>query len=99
VVTATEIRSSSNVASAFELVNRLRPHWLRSRGSASLRGASLSAPLVYVDEAYYGTLSSLHSIRPEWIGEMRYLNATDATTRYGTGHLGGVISVTLIRMH
>jgi hypothetical protein len=64
----------------------------------SLRDSSPSAPLVYVDNAYYGPLSSLRSIRPEWIGEMEYLNATDATTRYGTGHLGGVISVLLIRM-
>ena len=99
LITATEIRESSNVASAYELVDRHRPQWLRARGSTSLRDPSPTVPQVYVDDVYYGTLSSLHSIRPEWIGEMQYLSATDATTRYGTGHSGGVISVVLIRMH
>jgi len=35
----------------------------------------------------------LRSLRVENIDEMRYLNAQDATTRYGTGYLGGVIEV------
>jgi hypothetical protein len=34
-------------------------------------------------------------ITPELIRQVEYLGASDATTRYGTGHSGGAILVTL----
>jgi hypothetical protein len=42
-----------------------------------------------------GGLEELHSIRAADVESIRFINARDATTRWGTGHMGGVIEVLL----
>jgi hypothetical protein len=41
----------------------------------------------------HGDIQSLRSILIEEIAEVRFISASDATTRWGTGHAGGVIQV------
>lgn len=77
--------------SALEAVERLRPRWLRSRGAAS--GAGQTLPVVYMNGSRYGELHTLRSIPVSDIEEIRFINARDATTRFGTGVAGGVIAV------
>jgi outer membrane cobalamin receptor len=81
---------------AQEVVQRLRPQWLRGRGSVSLndRNGESTLPLVYIDGVKYGTLETLNQIPVTQINELQYINASDATTRWGTGLPGGVILVT-----
>jgi len=55
-----------------------------------------SYAVVIVDNAQRGGLELLKGIRAAVVAEMRYLNARDATTLYGTGFLGGVITVTTL---
>jgi hypothetical protein len=50
-----------------------------------------------VDGIRFGTAESLQRVRVIEVEFVRYLNARDATTRYGTGHAGGVIAVTTKR--
>jgi hypothetical protein len=49
--------------------------------------------MVYVDGVRRGGLDVLQSIGIEQVGELRFLDANDATTRYGTGHVYGAIEV------
>ena len=70
--------------SALEIINRVRPRWLQSRGS-SLSSGQIFARVV-VDGVASGGLDDLRSMRGSDIEEMRYLNARDATTRFGTGY-------------
>ena len=75
---------------AYQAIQRLRPTWLRQRGS--------QLPNVYVDGARRtGGLDELASLRVSDIEEMRYLSGNDATTRFGTGNDGGAIMVTTRR--
>jgi hypothetical protein len=75
---------------AFDAVRRLRPMWLRSRGGAS--------PQVLIDgNRQPGGFDALRSIRSSEIQEMRFMSASDATTRFGTGFDGGAILVTTRR--
>ena len=76
--------------SAWEIINRVRPRWLQSRGSL-ISGQLVSK--VRVDGVAYGGFDDLRTMRGSDIDEMRYLNARDATTRFGTGYDGGVILV------
>lgn len=86
LITAEEL-SELPVSSAYEAVRRLRPAWLQARGRSPL-------PVVYRNNARWGDdPSSLESIQIDIITEMRFLSASDATTRYGTGFTGGVILV------
>ena len=86
LITAEEL-SGLTVSSAYEAVRQLRPAWLQPRGRSGL-------PVVYRNNARWGNgPRSLESIRVDNIGEMRFMSASDATTRYGTGFTGGLILV------
>ena len=93
LITRAEIESV-NVSTAYEVVQQLRPHFLSPRGQTSIQDPSSSLPVVYVNGVRYGTQDVLRSLRSMDVQEMRFLSASDATTRYGTGHVGGVIEVT-----
>lgn len=92
VITTEEIESL-NVSTAYEVIQQLRPHFLQGRGQSSIQDPGSSMPVVYVNGVRYGPPSVLQGIRAMDLREIRYLSASDATTRYGTGHVGGVIEV------
>jgi hypothetical protein len=72
----------------------LRPDWLRSRGSQSVRDPAQTEVVVYVNGQKHGGPRSLEQFPITGIKEMRYYTATEATNRWGTGHNGGVIYLT-----
>lgn len=80
--------SATNV---YEIVRRLRPGWLSSRGIPSTRGTD--GILVYVDNVRYGTIDMLQSMSVSTIEEIWFIDALRATQRWGTGHPHGVIHV------
>src|SRR5687768_7983250 len=73
-----------------ELLERLRPQWLRSRGQVSLQDENAGYPVVYVDGIRFGSLDTLRGLQVRGISRIEYIGSADATTRYGTGHMGGV---------
>jgi hypothetical protein len=93
LITFEEIEASRD-ANAFDLIQRLRPNFLTYRGETSLsKGRSNPYPTVYLDGQEYGPISSLRSIPASQISSIRLLRAWEATTKYGTGNMGGVIAV------
>jgi hypothetical protein len=104
VITEDEIAAlGESVQTAFGVVQRLRPAMLRVRtGQTSSPGASngigssdaASADVsVYLNGQRLGGLSSLDQITVQQIRQIRYFNANDATTLFGTGNTGGAIQV------
>ena len=93
VVTAAELAAVAG-GTAYEAIQRLRPEYLRSRGVLSLDTPTPALPVVYLDDVRAGGLEALHTIRVADVYEIRFYNASDATTRFGTGHPGGAIVVT-----
>lgn len=90
-ITIEEMQSVQSLTNGYELVQRFRPRWLRARGRSSM---SSSAPVVvFVDNVHLGAVESLYNIAVERISEIRYFDAADATSRWGTGFSGGVIEV------
>ena len=71
--------------SALEAIRRLRPRWLQTRTG--------TPPQVHVDGNPMGGAENLNALRAADIQEMRYLSAADATTRFGTNYVSGVILV------
>lgn len=76
---------------ALQAVQRLRSRWVQARGAGG------DAPVLYVDGTRRGSADELRFIRVADVQMMEFLSAGDATTRYGTGHMGGAILVTSIR--
>ena len=87
--------AASSAFNAYELINDLRPHWLRGRGARSLRASEAVYPVVYVNRIRRGDIRSLRNISVMDIKEIRFLNAGDATIAYGTGHPSGAIEITI----
>ncbi len=87
----------TEVSTARDLVQRLRPGFLRNRGASSFgnaaSGKSTPTARVVVDGAPRGGLSALAEISAMSVREIRYLNAADASIRFGTGYDGGAILV------
>jgi hypothetical protein len=79
---------------ALEIVQSLRPAMLRPRGTSSGGG-----PVVlYVDNVKMTDVSGgLATVPSSRVREIRFINANDATTRWGTGHASGVILLTTKR--
>jgi hypothetical protein len=80
-VTASEIATTST-SNAWDLINRLRPQWLRAQnvGSISGRVASTQAGVVYVDGIRFGDTSSLRTLTSSGITNMQWLDAARAQT-------------------
>ncbi len=89
-LTAEEIMATSAL-NCFEAVRQLRPMWLTAR-STSLSGERFT-PVVFVDRAPQGDVDFLRSIPVQEVERLRFMNARDATTRYGTGYPAGIIEV------
>jgi hypothetical protein len=100
VITAEEIQAARRPGStAWELISALRPLYLTSRGITSLGNASSgvgsvsAVAIVHLDGSRYGDLQSLKDLNADTVHHVQYMNAADATTRYGTDHSGGVILI------
>lgn len=75
-----------NQLSALAAIQRLRPNWLRTRTG--------TPPQVHIDGNFQmGGVETLRTIPIADIQEMEYLNAADATTRFGTNYVSGAILV------
>ena len=93
-ITEAEIAFEKGISNAYDAIQRLRPDMLRKRmGARTGEGASADIE-IYVDGRHVGALETLRSIPAEQIKEILYLNSSDATLRFGTGHTEGAILIT-----
>lgn len=88
---------ASTATDAYDVVRQLRPQWLRGRGSTDVRGGRALLPVVYVAGVREGSVEVLRNIPTLALVRLRFVDAPTATLRYGEGHGGGVIEVTLRR--
>ena len=96
LITAAELVEVPH-STVYEAVRALRPRWLQSRSGASLRSQEVQTAQVYIDGQLRGGLNELWNLLPSEVEEIRFLGASDATTRFGTNHIGGAIVVTTRR--
>ena len=94
VLTAQQLDELGPGISAYEAIERLRPTWLRDRGvnSVSPAYADDTMPRLHIDQTPY-PLDNLKSMRTNDIETIRFMGSGDATTRYGTGYVNGLIEV------
>jgi len=84
-IVAEELASLQQL-SALEVVERLRPTWLRIRAGSRPRVVLNGTPME-------GGTEALANFRVGEIRELRYLSPADATMRFGTGYPAGAILV------
>src|SRR5437588_6700056 len=94
LITENEIEAS-RAATAYDAVQKLRANFLSYRGETSFNTrTSQPYPTVYVDGQEFGPLNSLRNIPASQVATIRLYRSWEATTKFGTGNMGGVIAVT-----
>ncbi|HJU75329.1 MAG TPA: hypothetical protein VJ717_16420 [Gemmatimonadaceae bacterium] len=103
LITQAEIAGAAGLENLYDVVERLRPNMLRSRGPAgrlsgaseTSAGATASSVKVYLNGSPVGDVTALRSIQASNVKEVKFLSASEATTFFGTGVDSGAIVVTL----
>ncbi|MGQ0765110.1 MAG: hypothetical protein ACT4OZ_05515 [Gemmatimonadota bacterium] len=84
LITRAEIDSTRGVSTVWELLMRVRPNFLRDAQRRQMTTSDDTRPQVRVDNADFGTTDALKSLPISGITEIRYLDASEATARFGT---------------
>jgi hypothetical protein len=94
LITEAEI-ASSGAETAYDAVKILRGNFLSYRGKTTLLrdSTSSSMPVVYLDDQEFGPILTLKTIPASHVTLIRLYRSWEATTKYGTGKVGGVIAV------
>jgi hypothetical protein len=99
-VTSVEI-AAIGATNAYDLINRLRPRWLRTQAPGSISGGVRSQVIaVYLDGVRLGGLDALRSLSTTGFQSMRYYDATRAATVLrdpGSEPIAGAIVITTNR--
>lgn len=96
VITDEQLRNAPQT-NAYDLVQAYRPDIFRLQ-TMSFGNTNKSAGVrVFVDGQDYGDLTSLRSLRPSQLQEIRFLNGSQAQTRYGPDYTMGIVLVTTKR--
>ena len=97
LITEQEIEAS-RAPTAYDAIQKLRANFLSYRGETSFdKSRSAPYPTVYVDGQEFGPIASLRNLPASQIGAIRLYRSWEATTKFGTGNMGGVIAVTTRR--
>ncbi len=93
VVTGEQLVATEQ-PTVYEALRQLRPRWLRSRAGSSRTSGERNEVMVYVGGQRMGTVDFLRTLDPRNVAEIRVYSASDATTIFGTGNMGGAIAIT-----
>jgi hypothetical protein len=95
VITQQELREAGS-GTAYDVIRRLRPNFLVSRGEMTLGNAQNSSPYpnVYLDGLMYGDINSLKNIDSQQMVEVRMYQSWEAQSKFGLGNNNGVIAIT-----
>lgn len=96
-ISRAEIEAST-AQDAYELIQRLRPRWLQSRGSRSLTMST--GIVVFVNSSRMGGVESLRQISRDAVTSIRYLDAAQAIAELpgiGSEHAEAAIVVSTAR--
>jgi hypothetical protein len=92
LITEQEIAASTET-NAYDVVSRLRPMFLKTRGRSTINAGGSEYASVFFDGQYYGELGSLRNIVASQLQEIRYLSGPDAVSKYGMRYGSGAVDV------
>jgi hypothetical protein len=97
VLTTDELRASHDQY-LYDIVQRLRPEWLRIRGASSIGSGISGNPdgdqvQVYVGQVRLGGPGVLEQLQASAATSLKYYTPAQAQQRFGPGHPNGAIQV------
>ena len=94
LLTEAELQVSTD-RTLYEMIQRQRPTFFRSRQVRSNTTPVPEPVHVFVDGTRVEGIESLKLFNPRNVKEVRFYEPHEANVRFGTGHHGGLIAVTL----
>jgi len=96
VITQEEIdRARPSVGNAFDVVQLLRPRWLRAREMVRLPSAGSEAQMaeihVYMEDRDKGDVEFLKTIPAELVFSLKYMSMTEVGARFGPSSGPGIV--------
>jgi hypothetical protein len=97
LITFEEIQQRGQFSSLYELVQELRPRWLRPQGPDSF-GASGKVQ-VHMDGNRIGSVEVMRNLSAHGVTSIAWLGPIDAAARFGLDHGHGAIIVSTAPVH
>lgn len=94
VVTEQELTDNGD-RSVYEVLQMLHATFLRTRDPATVNHPNPEPVSVYIDGSPTEGVEALKRIRASTVKEIRFYEPSEANARYGSGHDGGLIAVTM----
>jgi hypothetical protein len=91
-ITADEL-AASTAQNAYELINKSRPQYLKTRGRTTVMLDTPDRASVFMDGTLFGTPDALKNIPVSGIREIRFYPATEAGIKFGSQYGAGVIDI------
>ena len=89
----SELESPVGGMTAYQVVNKYKPHWLRKRGRSSLENPVPIKVYLNDSESPFGTVSDLRQLEAANISIIERLTSREAQFEYGIEHFSGALVV------
>jgi hypothetical protein len=96
LITQEEL-SRSTERTLYDAIQHLRPTFYRSRQVRTNSTPNPEPVHVFIDGTRAEGLETLKQFSPGMVQEVRFYEPQDANIRFGTGHHGGLIAVTMVK--
>ena len=97
-ITLQEIERRGPFTNLYDLVQILRPRWIRSQGPDTFMGGQGEVQ-VHVDGNWLGGVNSMRNLAAHGVTSVRWLDPVDAAARYGLDHGHGAIVISTAPVH
>lgn len=94
-----ELRQRGQYSNLYDLIDILRPRWLRPQGGPDTFTAQQGQVQVHVDGNWMGNVGVLKGLSVAGVTSIRWLSPMDASARYGLDHSHGAIIVSTRPVH
>jgi hypothetical protein len=91
-ISAEEV-AASTAQNAYELINKTRPQYLKSRGKTTVLLDTPDRASVFMDGVLFGDPETLKSIATSGIREIRFYPGNEAGVKFGSQYGAGVIDI------
>ena len=98
LITFEEMVQRGQFSNLYDLVQELRPRWLRSQGPDTFMGPGGQVQ-VHMDGTRLGSIEALRGLGAHGVTSIEWMAPIDAAARFGLDHGHGVIIVSTSPVH
>jgi len=92
VVTREELAEVGS-GSVYDAIVRRHGLFLKDRGRTSIYGKNIPRAVVFIGDTEYGVIETMRNLPAERYESVRYYPDTEASAKFGSQYMGGVIQL------